>query len=125
MQYQNQPNAGGLLRETRRRQGLSQRSLAIRAGTSQNAISRIERRLEVPTLDRLARLMLAMGQRPVLAAEPLESPVPADELAVSSAMTHAERLGEAASWNRVVSALAASGERARREGHPATRSEGE
>lgn len=114
------PDAGQLLRETRKRQGLSQRSLAVRAGTSQDAISRIERGVEAPTLDRLAQLMLAMGQRPVIAVEPLGSSTPADELMVSAAMTQAERLREAASWNRVASALAASGELARREGHPAT-----
>src|SRR5262245_28642562 len=118
-----QTNASQLLRETRMRQGLTQRSLAIRAGTSQDAISRIERGIEAPTFDRLTQLMLAMGYRPTLGAEPLESPTPGDELAASAAMTHIERLREAASWNRVASALAASGERARREGHPATRSE--
>jgi transcriptional regulator with XRE-family HTH domain len=118
---ENKLDAGRLLRETRTRQGLSQRSLAVRAGTSQDAISRIERGVEAPTLDRLAQLMLAMGQRPVIAVEPLESSTPADELMVSAAMTQAERLREAVSWNRVASSLSASGERARREGHPATR----
>lgn len=101
---------------------MSQRRLAVRAGTSQDAISRLERGVEAPTLERFAQLMLAMGHRPVLSVEPLESPVPAIELGAAAAMTHAERLREASSWNRVASQLAASGERARRAGHPATRS---
>jgi transcriptional regulator with XRE-family HTH domain len=99
--------------------------LALRAGTSQDAISRIERGVEAPSLERFAQLMLAMGKRPVLSVEPLESPVPGVELAAATAMTPAERLREASSWNRVASTLAKAGERARREGHPATqRSDG-
>jgi transcriptional regulator with XRE-family HTH domain len=110
-----------VLRATREGQGLSQRRLALRAGTSQDAISRIERGVEAPTLERFAQLMLAMGQRPVLTVEPLGSPVPEAELAAGTAMTPGERFREASSWNRVASRLADAGERARREGHPATR----
>lgn len=115
-------NLGELLRETRRGRGLSQHRLAVRAGTSQDAISRIERGVEAPTLERFSQLMLAMGYRPALSLEPLESRVPPAELAATSGMTPAERLREASSWNRVASQLAASGDRARRAKHPATRS---
>ena len=114
-------NLGKMLRDIRRTQGLSQRSLAIRAGTSQDAISRIERGVEAPTLERFEQLLLAMGQRLVLDVEPLESPVPAEELAVSAQLTSAERLREAVGWNRLASQLAIAGEQAREEGHPATR----
>lgn len=116
-----QPLLAGLLRQAREQQGLSQRRLALRAGTSQDAISRIERGVEAPTLERFAQLMLAMGRRPVLAVEPLESPVPVSELAVGVEMAARERLREASSWNLVSSRLAAAGEQARQEGHPATR----
>jgi len=95
--------------------------LALRAGTSQDAISRIERGVEKPTLERFEQLMLAMGQHPVMRVEPLESRVPAAELEFSGAMTPAERLREANGWNRVASQLALAGEQARRTGHPATR----
>lgn len=111
---------GGILREAREQQGLSQRRLALRAGTSQDAISRIERGNEAPTLERFEQLMLAMGQRLVLDVEPLESPVPANELAASAQSTPAERLREAVGWNQLASQLAIAGEKARREGHPAT-----
>ncbi len=116
-----QLDVAGLLREARQQQGLSQRRLALRAGTSQDAISRIERGVEAPTLERFAQLMLVLGRQPVLGVEPLESPVPPSELAVGGEMAAPERLREAMSWNLVASRLAAAGEQARREGHPATR----
>jgi transcriptional regulator with XRE-family HTH domain len=114
-------NSGQLLRATRERHGLSQRRLALRAGTSQDAISRIERGVESPTLERFGQILLAMGERLDLSAEPLETRVPAAELAAAAAMSPQERLREAMSWNRVASELALAGERARRAGHPATK----
>jgi transcriptional regulator with XRE-family HTH domain len=116
-------DVGQILRDTRKLLGLSQRRLASRAGTSQDAISRIERGAEVPTFERFAQLMLVMGQRVDLRLESLEGRVPASELAVATAMTPEERLREAASWNRMASQLDAAGARARRAGHPATRSD--
>jgi transcriptional regulator with XRE-family HTH domain len=110
-----------LLRATRERHGLGQRRLALRAGTSQDAISRIERGVESPTLERLAKILLSMGERLELSVEPLETRVPAAELVVAAAMSPEERLREAASWNRVASELALAGERARRAGHPGTK----
>ena len=112
---------GSVLREARERQGLSQRRLALRAGTSQDAISRIERGAEAPTLERFAQLMQVLGRRPVFELEALEGPVASSELAVGKALSPHERLREAASWNLVASRLAAAGERARRDGNPATR----
>jgi hypothetical protein len=87
----------------------------------QDAISRIERGVEAPTLERFAQLMLALGHRPVLSVEPLRSPVPCSELAVVTEMNASERLREASSWNRLASQLGNAGDRARREGHPAMR----
>jgi transcriptional regulator with XRE-family HTH domain len=113
-------NAGQLVRAARRRHGLSQRRLALRAGTSQDAISRIERGAESPTFERFAQILLAMGERLSLRLEPLETRVPAAELAAAARMLPRERLREAVSWNRVASELALAGERARRAGHPAT-----
>lgn len=111
---------GSVLRQAREQQGLSQRRLALRAGTSQDAISRIERGAEAPTLERLAQLLLALGRRPVLGVEPLDGPVPQSELAATDGMSPSERLREASSWNRVASRLAVAGELARSEDHPAT-----
>lgn len=121
MRCQSALDVGSVLREAREQQGLSQRRLALRAGTSQDAISRIERGVEAPTLERFAQLLVALGRRPVLGVEPLDGSIAQSELAASGAMSASERLREASSWNRVASQLAIAGERARGEGHPATR----
>jgi transcriptional regulator with XRE-family HTH domain len=112
---------GMLLRETRKRHRLSQRRLALRVGTSQDAISRIERGVEAPTFERFEQIMLAMGERVDVKVEPLKSRVAEEKLAAATTMTPEERLREAMSWNRVASDLALAGERARRAGHRATK----
>src|SRR5919198_3707023 len=63
--------AGELIRGARRRSRLSQRELGRRAGTSQAAISRIERGLEDPTLERLGQILAGLGWRPVIELEPI------------------------------------------------------
>jgi transcriptional regulator with XRE-family HTH domain len=124
MRCQISTDFGDALRAAREECGLSQRRLAVRAGTSQDAISRIERGVEAPTLERFEQLLLAMGRRLVLEVESLESPVASAELALSAQLSPAERLREAVSWNKFASEVAIAGERARREGHPATRGSG-
>jgi UDP-N-acetylglucosamine 1-carboxyvinyltransferase len=54
---------GQLIRDARRRHGLSQRRLALRSGSSQAWISRLERGEVSPTLESLDRLLLVMGER--------------------------------------------------------------
>jgi transcriptional regulator with XRE-family HTH domain len=51
-----------LVKTTRERKRLSQRRLALRAGTSQSAIARIERGDEEVTWPRLRSLMLAIAR---------------------------------------------------------------
>ena len=53
--------SGSLLRDLRRRHGLSQSRLARRAETTQAVVSRIERGEASPTLDTVRRLLAAMG----------------------------------------------------------------
>ncbi|HEX6780741.1 MAG TPA: helix-turn-helix domain-containing protein [Solirubrobacterales bacterium] len=60
---------GRLLREARIRHGLSQERLAIRAGTTQSAISRIEQERGSPTVRTLAELLRLMGEDLVLGTE--------------------------------------------------------
>ena len=62
--------AGDLVRALRLRRTMSQRELAELAGTRQAAISRIERGLVSPSVDTLERIVAAMGERLILAAEP-------------------------------------------------------
>jgi transcriptional regulator with XRE-family HTH domain len=64
-------STGCLVRDARIRSGISQRSLARRAGTSQAAISRIERGLEQPTVERLEQILAGLGWRPVISLEPI------------------------------------------------------
>jgi transcriptional regulator with XRE-family HTH domain len=109
------PCASSLLRQARLRHGVSQRRLALRAGTSQAAISRIERGIESPTLERLASLLLVLGER----FEVDSTPFAPDEGGVLR--TPAERLREAASWNLLAGKLEMAGVQARSAGHPATR----
>ena len=65
-------DVGGLLREARRRHGLTQKQLAIRARTSQAAISRIERGLVSPTVETLAKLLAMMNEELVLDSESID-----------------------------------------------------
>lgn len=53
--------AWAILRDARRRAGLSQRQLAERAHTSQSVVARIEKGRVEPSLDLLLRLVRACG----------------------------------------------------------------
>ena len=63
---------GELLRDARRRHGLTQRQLAARARTSQAAISRAERDLVSPSVATLASWLDLMGEELKLATEPID-----------------------------------------------------
>jgi transcriptional regulator with XRE-family HTH domain len=106
------PTPSTLLREARRRHGVSQRRLALRAKTSQDAISRIERGVESPTLERLAHLLMVLGERLELHAQP------ASQVQTLAPPTSRERLREAAAWNLVATQLEIAGAQARRSGRP-------
>jgi transcriptional regulator with XRE-family HTH domain len=64
--------AAELLSTVRRRHGLTQKQLAIRARTSQAAISRIERGLVSPGVDTLAELLRLMNEELELDAHAVE-----------------------------------------------------
>ncbi len=64
--------AGELLRAVRRRHGLTQRQLAIRACTSQAAISRLERGVVSPTVATLAELLRLMNEELSLDARAID-----------------------------------------------------
>lgn len=61
---------GQLLREARRRRGVSQARLAVRAGTTQSAISRIERDRVSPTVATLTELLHLLGEDLELTSAP-------------------------------------------------------
>lgn len=102
-----------LVRCTRERLGLSQRRLALRAGTTQAAVSRIERGVVSPTFTTLRELLVAMGEEPVLSARRLPTDWDPVHMTSTLARTPEERLALAISWNRMAGRLAGAGRAAR------------
>ncbi len=92
-----------LIRVVRRRHGLSQRSLALRAGTTQAWVSAVERGRTHPSVELLRRLLLAMGEELVLESRPLASDATHDPIAFADAQRRSvdERLMEAFDWMRI------------------------
>ncbi len=105
---------GAQLRAVRLRHGVTQRSLARRAGTTQAAISRIESGAESPSFERFEQLLLVLGERAALRTIPLEHGLDPGALAHGRRMTPAERLAESASWNLVATQLEIAGAEALR-----------
>ena len=68
---------GKLLREARRRHGVSQRQLATRASTTQSVISRIERDKGSPSVETLRVLLYLLGEDLELKASPRDSGIDA------------------------------------------------
>jgi transcriptional regulator with XRE-family HTH domain len=60
---------GEILREARRRHGAGQHELAVRAGTTQSAISRIERDRVSPSIETLSELLYLLGEDLTLSSE--------------------------------------------------------
>jgi transcriptional regulator with XRE-family HTH domain len=106
-------DAASFVRELRTRHGLSQRALAYRAGTTQQAVSRIEHARVSPTVEMLARLAAVVGEELVLDARPRAVPFDPEQLASAAAAPMAERLERAMSWNRFAGEIAAAGAHAR------------
>jgi transcriptional regulator with XRE-family HTH domain len=63
---------GKLLEEARQRHGVSQKQLAMRAGTTQSAISRIERDRISPSVATLRELLYLLGEDLTLGVEKRE-----------------------------------------------------
>jgi transcriptional regulator with XRE-family HTH domain len=104
-------DAGALLRERRRAHGLSQDELAIRAGTRQATISRIENGHEVPTVQRLEQLLTALGERLELRAVPLDAERPAGDIQADQTKSMAARLEDGFALASFASQLAGSARR--------------
>lgn len=83
---------GHLVRDLRERVGLTQRQLAIRAGTTTTAISRLERGHVSPTVQTLDRLLFCLGHRLVLGAAPLPLDIDTSQLDAVAHLSPDERL---------------------------------
>lgn len=104
---------GELIRSRRVAHELTQRQIALRAGTTQEAISRLERDELSPSVATLERLLGALGETLELSA--LRAPLNVDRghLRDQRRRTPAQRLALAMSWNRLGGELARAGRRAR------------
>lgn len=65
--------SGQLLREAREKHGVSQKQLAMRASTTQSAISRIERDKVSPSVKTLGELLFLLGEDLTLGTEERDS----------------------------------------------------
>jgi transcriptional regulator with XRE-family HTH domain len=83
---------GELLRETRRRHGVSQKGLATRASTTQSAISRIERDRVSPSIDTLRELLYLLGEDLQLVAKPRNTGVDRTLNQANLALTGEQRI---------------------------------
>lgn len=106
-------DAGDWLRNIRTRHNLTQAELALRAGTSQQAISRIESRRLSPSVGQLERFATACGEELVLGAQPRAIPYEPSQLLASAADPVEVRLERALSWNQLAGELPLAGRKAR------------
>src|SRR5438045_526265 len=96
---------GELLKEARRRHGLTQRQLAARARTSQAAISRVERDVVSPSVATLTNWLDLMGEELKLEAEPIDYGHDRTLNELNLRLTPEQRIARQASWSRGVSEL--------------------
>ncbi|MEX2252633.1 MAG: helix-turn-helix transcriptional regulator [Thermoleophilaceae bacterium] len=105
---------GELIRRARLDAGVSQRSLARRAGTSQAAVSRIERGIEQPGPQRVDALLASLGLRLRYELEPLaEHEAEPRRLIEQSRKTPQERFDEGLVWEDFLRELDLAGRAAR------------
>ena len=97
--------AGQLLRDKRRRHGLTQSQLAARARTSQAAISRLERDLVSPSVGTLRTLLDLMGEELVLDARPIDYGHDPSLLALNLPLSPEQRIARQASASRSLTEL--------------------
>lgn len=104
-----------LVRDARRKAGLTQVELAARAGTTQPIVARAERSDAKPTLHTLERLLDAAGYELELRARPRSRPaVDESQIVERLSWTPAERLTAHAAAHRNLGALMSSARRSDR-----------
>jgi transcriptional regulator with XRE-family HTH domain len=107
---------GQIIRARRDLNGLTQKQLAIRAGSTQAAISRLERGELSPTFETFERLLGVMGEEAEIVVRRREGDHDKARLMSLRARPPEERLTMAISWNRLASEIARAGALARRAG---------
>ena len=104
-----------LLRDSRRRAGLTQRQLALRLGVSQAAIAKLERPEANPTVETLARALWATGHSLALEAPPRRGGVDESLVHQQLELTPSERLRGLEAMHSQARSLALAGARSRGE----------
>ena len=107
-------NPGKIIRERRLANGITQAQLARRSGSTQAAISRLERGELSPTFETFERMLAVMGEEANLVIRRAQGDYDRRRLASLRARTPADRLSLAISWNRLAGELGREGARARR-----------
>jgi transcriptional regulator with XRE-family HTH domain len=102
---------GALVRELRLAKGLSQHELAVRAGTRQPTISRVENGHEAPTAERLRDLLLVMGAELTLDTVALDPGRPAADVAADRSKSMSRRLEEGFALASFATELAGAAQR--------------
>jgi transcriptional regulator with XRE-family HTH domain len=104
---------GELLREARRRHGVTQAQLAARARTSQAAISRIERGLVSPSVTTLETLLDLLGEELILDARAIDYGHDRALMRENLKYSPEERIRRQAQWSRGMRSIQLAAERAR------------
>jgi transcriptional regulator with XRE-family HTH domain len=103
---------GETIRQRRLANGLTQQQLAIRAGSTQAAISRLERGEVSPTFHTFEQLLTVMGEEAELSVQRSEADYDRARIQSLRARPPAERLAQAISWNLLAGRFAQEGRRA-------------
>lgn len=90
------------IRRIREQQGVTQASLALRSGTSQAAISDIERGKVVPSLATIERLLLCLGHELHIDVRPMPMDVDVESLRAARTLTPQQRLRRIAAHDRFI-----------------------
>jgi transcriptional regulator with XRE-family HTH domain len=106
---------GAIIRKRRRANGLTQAELALRSGSTQAAISRLEREELSPTFETFERLLSVMGEEATVSVRRARADFDRSRLKALRARSPSERLELALSWNRLAGEIARAGEAARTE----------
>lgn len=109
------PAPGAIIRARRQANGLTQAQLALRAHTTQAAVSRLERGELSPTFETFAGLLAAMGETFAVDVRREAGDFDRGHLRDLRARTPAERLELAVGWNRLAGQVAVAGRGARGE----------
>ena len=102
-----------LIREARRRAGLTQTELAQRAGTTQSAIARLECGNGSPTLERISELLAACGFELQVQIVPEDDEGWA-QVRANAALSPADRVAKSLGAVRLAEGLRTSGQSSRK-----------